>query len=310
MMLETGASRLMQRAFRRLEEEKWEGPDVPENEEFEMLRAVAPVLKLVHVASRKLEAEKHPTLAFVYPTIISLQFSLARFLNSTNRHVQDVATSLSDSITARWATGFDKKAASLALALDPRFKSLSVLMPNFQTQTWADLEKAMEDEKVRMDLERDRELEEKGAGDDDDEEAEPEDATGVDDVDCFPTFAVAEDYMAAQLKKDSANVAAEIAEYKSMAGYDSGHPRFQPDTTADPLVFWRSIAKNKRLPILCRLARRFLAIPASSASVERLFSYTGERVSKKKTKLSDEMLLHLTMLKRLKNWVIRYAKRQ
>ena len=48
----------------------------------------------------------------------------------------------------------------------------------------------------------------------------------------------------------------------------------------NPLTFWQQAERGNEFPILRRLTRRYLAIPASSASAERLFSYTGNRVSR------------------------------
>jgi hypothetical protein len=41
----------------------------------------------------------------------------------------------------------------------------------------------------------------------------------------------------------------------------------------DPLVFWK--AHENSLPLLASLAKKFLGVPASSASVERMFNISG-----------------------------------
>ncbi|EJD33374.1 hypothetical protein AURDEDRAFT_77026, partial [Auricularia subglabra TFB-10046 SS5] len=41
------------------------------------------------------------------------------------------------------------------------------------------------------------------------------------------------------------------------------------------------------LPILARMARNFLAIPASSTSIERLFSDSGYLVTKQRSSMSS-----------------------
>ena len=69
-----------------------------------------------------------------------------------------------------------------------------------------------------------------------------------------------------------------------------------PDVKKNPLEFWRTAEANGRYPILCRVARKFLAFPATSAAAERLFSYTGHRVSKRKAKMSDHQLMTFTFL--------------
>jgi len=53
------------------------------------------------------------------------------------------------------------------------------------------------------------------------------------------------------------------------------------------------------LPTLAILARRYLAIPATSAPSESIFSIAGDTITKKRNKLSDESFRRLIVLK---NW--------
>ena len=94
----------------------------------------------------------------------------------------------------------------------------------------------------------------------------------------------------------------ELAKYHAMAALES---RGQPDLSADPLEWWKNYAAE--LPTLASLARKYLAIPASSAAVERMFSYTGNRVGKKDTRLDDENLLALMHVRALARFVERYG---
>ncbi|MBF0208903.1 MAG: hAT transposon family protein [Oligoflexia bacterium] len=72
---------------------------------------------------------------------------------------------------------------------------------------------------------------------------------------------------------------------------------------SDILAYW-NIQRDK-FPYLCRLARKYLAIPASSSSSERIFSGAGRIVTVKRTSLSVgsvEMLVYLREnLKNLKD---------
>jgi hypothetical protein len=49
------------------------------------------------------------------------------------------------------------------------------------------------------------------------------------------------------------------------------------DTTGDPvdvLVWWRDVGRS-RFPRIAVMTRQFLAIPAASATTERVFSFAG-----------------------------------
>ena len=79
----------------------------------------------------------------------------------------------------------------------------------------------------------------------------------------------------------------------------------QPDMSVDPLQWWK--LNQASFPILARVARKYLAIPASSAAAERMFSYTGMRVGKCNAKLDDETLLSLMLIRSLTKFVQRWG---
>lgn len=58
--------------------------------------------------------------------------------------------------------------------------------------------------------------------------------------------------------------------------------------SGDPLSWWR--ANQTRYPNLARLARIFLAIPATSVPSEQLFSTAGDTLTKKRNRLAGETL--------------------
>ncbi|RKF79607.1 hypothetical protein GcM3_054035, partial [Golovinomyces cichoracearum] len=65
--------------------------------------------------------------------------------------------------------------------------------------------------------------------------------------------------------------------------------------TADPLLYWKN--NSSRLPILAILARRVLAIPATSASIERAFSVSNNIITRNRTRLLPNTVKKLILLK-------------
>ena len=61
-----------------------------------------------------------------------------------------------------------------------------------------------------------------------------------------------------------------------------------------PLMWWKEHAAQ--FPYLSQLARRYLAMPATSASVERLFSVAGQVVTAKRASLDPETVTLLVFL--------------
>ena len=62
----------------------------------------------------------------------------------------------------------------------------------------------------------------------------------------------------------------------------------------DPLEWWRSCGQF--FPFLSRFARAVLAVPATSAPVERLFSHAGKVITENRAKLSSDIASDLILL--------------
>ena len=63
---------------------------------------------------------------------------------------------------------------------------------------------------------------------------------------------------------------------------------------ANPLVWWKKYDVN--FPNLSQVARRYLAIPATTAPVERLFLVAGQVVTAKRNRLCPETVTLLVFL--------------
>ena len=64
---------------------------------------------------------------------------------------------------------------------------------------------------------------------------------------------------------------------------------------ASPFNWWASEGK-KRFPHLFLLATKYLAIPATSVPAERVFSASGEVISKKRSRIGDDCARMLIVL--------------
>ena len=63
----------------------------------------------------------------------------------------------------------------------------------------------------------------------------------------------------------------------------------------DPLGWWRT--RMEEYPTLVRLARKYLCVPATSAQAERVFSWMGWMLNKRRLSLSGESVLMQMFLK-------------
>jgi hypothetical protein len=64
--------------------------------------------------------------------------------------------------------------------------------------------------------------------------------------------------------------------------------------TVNPLEWWK--ISSYKYPILSQLAKAYLAIPASQASTERLFSLAGLCISDRRTLLEPSVVENLLLL--------------
>ena len=75
---------------------------------------------------------------------------------------------------------------------------------------------------------------------------------------------------------------------------DPAAPDGKLASNAPILTWWKEHAA--RFPYLSQLARRYLAMPATSASVERLFSVAGQIVTAKRASLHPDTVTLLVFL--------------
>lgn len=64
---------------------------------------------------------------------------------------------------------------------------------------------------------------------------------------------------------------------------------------SDPLAYWKKYASH--FPTLAKMAKDYLAIPATSVSSERMFSHAGNIVSETRASLSPHSVKALICLK-------------
>ena len=79
----------------------------------------------------------------------------------------------------------------------------------------------------------------------------------------------------------------------SSTGRYRNEPALERDK--DPLGWWRT--RRLQYPTLVRLARKFLCVPATSTQAERVFSWMGFLLNKRRLSLSGESVLMQLFLK-------------
>jgi len=268
----------------------------------ELINDITSILRPFMTAQKVLEGEKYITISLVPSIISNIRKGLKKEMDKVDNseYVSRMLRTLFDSFQTEWGCGdidtmYDehralgprnrhkgfRQAHMLAAALDPRSKGLQLFGHNDKRKIWELLTARAESlAKTHFPTIYD------GA---------PPCHHGDDDIDDLLFDLV--DVPVVQLdmqQKDAAlmeSVAAEISSYKSFATLPrtlaSGeHP--------DPLVWWRN--HKAMFPILSKLARRILCIPATSASSERLFSTAGLTIANDRASLLPDNAVDLIFL--------------
>ena len=86
----------------------------------------------------------------------------------------------------------------------------------------------------------------------------------------------------------------ELLEFREFAGNQMETGELTDDATTNPLQWWKKW--GSKFPNLAQLARRYLAMPATSAPVERLFSVAGLVATAKRNRLAPSTVSLLVFL--------------
>jgi hypothetical protein len=255
-----------------------------------------------------IQGETYVTLSSVYPQVCRMLM----LLHSASTNValavpaRKFAGTLQRELEQRLNSQFIKPASLIATFVDPRFKSLRSIPVQVRDEAKKFLEAAMFDEQLLMASEQDNvqgvpgdvanqpiinkvypdpnEFEFHDFGRMDNEQVDPEPATP-------PVGQV-------QILNELMMYEVELGQY--VPGSDC-----IPDMSKDPCLWWK--VKAWQYPLLSRVARKYLGIPATSAAAERMFSYTGLRVGKRNCSMGDDTLLSTLYIRALVRFVAKYG---
>lgn len=260
-----------------------QGEDLPGMEDLDLLcnpttrdllQNLQSLLEPVAEAVAFLEADKYPTLSWVQWVAWKLlkHVDTLTDLENTKRRRSDtflaVMKALKMSIAQRFimpVPGPDGYISIdfVASALDPRTKELAFLAPQAAELIWQHI------------------IELVAQTEDPSKRAEPHQDVGSTQEDAQPRrFSF---FAPAQLASASASAAEEVDEYRKKK---INNAIFKSSDST--LSFWST--HELLFPRLAILARNYLAIPASSATVERVFSRAGNVMTKKRTLLSGSCM--------------------
>lgn len=311
-----------------LEGEEWDGPR--DYRWWKLLEELVAVLRPFYTATVKLQgdAAQHVSISMIYPQLLQLQDALesqqplslggerVRAIANLQPGTTHLRTALLKSLKERWGEGsLGGEASPLyqgATALDPRFKP-HALVHETKACTEALKEKAWEE--VRKCLPRlagalDVTLESataSAANGGESTMSEDEDVYVEDDEDAkYYRRAPASQASSAGAAAETADTGESVLGKLVKAEFDQFWAKvyedeiFRLSMSSDPIKWWAAQREAGSFRNLAVCAISVLAIPATSACVERLFSAAGQHVTDLRRSLGVERLQQMVLIS--ENW--------
>ena len=229
---------------------------VPNAAEVKVLESLVQLLTQIKVTCKKWEADKEPTLQLIIPELWNIKDVLERKINDRERYVSSLAKELKKLIVSRFkGWGTDNLLTSMAHYIDPEFQGL--ILKQFRgsfMKTRAEIAKIA----AKYDIQNDAPLLEENVRRDSDEN-ENHHLSAAQRLKLSQSRATAADTEGSSDRVKS-RIEVELDKYEAM----------KITHCSNILMFWKE--NQDILPMLSQVAREILAIPASSASSERVFS--------------------------------------
>lgn len=243
------------------------------DDEWYLAQELTKILEPLAQATELWCGEKYVSISITYPVLSGLIKKLVRSADDLPA-LSTFKDSVRGDLNRRFgfnSPGLDKKVPVLASALDPRFKSLSFLSQDgVKEATYKEIERlAKKYENI--------------------EPVEGPPQPAADQVQ--PTMSVLENLLGPSYQPEEVHQEGENAVHQEILRYRELR---QQAPSADPLMWWK--LQQNEFPRLATLARIILAVPATSAPSERLFSAAGELLSKKRLRLEPEFADKLLFL--------------
>lgn len=281
------------------------------------LQLLKDLLEPFYEAQTQLEGEQYITSSLVPFHIGKIKRTMQASMDSDDADIIEVATMLSEDLNRRWTEQWPR-ATMLCVALDPRTKKMRCYDAQQQQHAWQLLKADMAAvEKARCmraaaaaGVQSEQQQSSSSSGGDSSSNCSGGSSSDANNGSSSSGLAVQrstldelfgddsslgfdETVAAADLEVDAEyvlqqRIESEIKLYKTL-------PKCGSAPQDNPLHWWRE--KAQAYPLLAAVARKWLAVPASSAASERMFSSAGLTVTKKRTKLGSDRVATLVFLK-------------
>jgi hypothetical protein len=256
---------------------------VPTPNEWAMLGDCLPILLPFAKASATLSADDVPTIHEVVLVLGNIRFLLEKGCRHENVVAAELAEKLMRELDGRYPErGCEVIENALANVLDPRYKGVQVRKLNRYEVAKQALEQMYRDTVAESNL---------------DQSVQDAAGSGSSSPSLLEEEMDYNDQLLKEFMGDTPTVS--VARRRSEVGLSQELDLYLTTKTCQketPILDWWRLNAGT-FPIMARLARKILCIPASSSSSERVFSSAGNIVTSKRQNLDPEMVEKLVYLK-------------
>ena len=257
--------------------------------EWRLLEGAVKLLKPVRDSIKAWEAEIEPTMHRVIERIYSMHCTIDEFVAhpANNMHGKLFARELKKQIEERFPNkGSDNKLRRLANYLAPQFKGIHL-------EEIGNLETTKDEVEVEIAKIALANIQPTAEETDD----EPAQQDQEESVPLSPTSKLRQKMQARQQRMETQLQQDRLSAVKrEMMRYESFSI---PSKNVNILHWWRD--HEKVLPLLSKLAKKVLTVPASSSKSERVFSTGGNFVTSKRNKIAPKKVEDLILIKENKS---------
>lgn len=254
-------------------------PEYLDAEEWSIIADCVSILKPVEKITTELSAEKYPTMSFVIPLVIGLQYALNNKAPQTNAG-SILKDDLQTIINRRLGCLESNKIVAMATFLDPRFKKTGFGLEDNAKRA----EHWVIEELTKLLNEEEGEFNPKNVTNNDIQLASTSTSGHEENESIWTHF----DSKVAQVKSHVTPTTASLLVVKQYLQMP------HVDRKQNPLHFWES--HKNFFPKLYLLARKYLCVPATSVPSERVFSKAGQLCNDRRNRLSSQNLDHIIFL--------------
>jgi hypothetical protein len=216
-------------------------------------------------------SESNVTISYILPSIARLKKHFLVIGQGDSQILRSIKNAMATDLQQRWIKFKENNICAKATALDPRFKKLDCLENQYTFSIW----KSLEEEMVKLSSNVEEEVEESGSVEHVSKKRKDYNARVI--------YLFGEEATRDQPIQRTAHQEIEMYKMEPSISFMN-----------DPLEWWNNT--KIKYPLLSQLARRYLALPATSVRSERTFSLAGQIITPRRNCLSSDIVDMLIFL--------------